>query len=186
MRFAGTDSMQSQDLCKLQPNILCSWKLRTFPTMSNKSYNYNGTVECWHQYLKSGPVRPLFIYFRHFKSVDNKQVNNCAFQHVYFSFLFIFVLFSFQYQLQLSTINWKSVEGVHGIRNPGQQDSRRRWNHGAMVATQALQHVGIGTNFIQDKIWAKYFGQPKSFEMYYCLLASRKSSRSGSRPKMSI
>ena len=48
-------------------------------------------------------------------------------------FLFIFILFLLQFQYKLKKHRWCAWDS-----NPGLQDGRRRWNHGAMAATHSF------------------------------------------------
>ena len=49
-----------------------------------------------------------------------------------------FCLFSLFSRYNFNNTNWKKCRWCAWDLNPGLQDCRRRWNHGAMVATQVL------------------------------------------------
>ena len=69
------------------------------------------------------------------------------------SFLFIFILFTSQINYKLKKRRWSA-----GDSNLGPQDVRRRWNHGAMAATQRHSFVCdvlAWTAFIYNKTRSK-------------------------------
>ena len=51
-----------------------------------------------------------------------------------------FCLFLFFFHYNFNT-NWKKCRWFAWDSNPGPQDGRRRWNHGAMAATSSLELV---------------------------------------------
>ena len=110
----------------------------TYSNRINIRFEFICTINCvWKLYA--------IIRFFHsinfsYKSSNSFQLNKCKIQLLHFfkwadpaSFLFIYVLFCYNFNT-----NWKKHRCCALDSNPGPQDGRRIWNHGAMAATMAV------------------------------------------------